>query len=41
MTDSVGLILGSLLMMLGCSTAPTPAMNPDAVRNMPTSLFTS
>ena len=24
--------MGSLLMMLGCSTAPTPATNPDAVR---------
>lgn len=31
-TDSVGLVLGSLLMTLGCSTAPTPATNPDAVR---------
>jgi hypothetical protein len=31
-TDSVGLVLGSLLMMLGCSTAPTPSTNPDAVR---------
>ena len=34
MTDSVGLLLGSILMMPDCSTAPTPAMNPDAVRNM-------
>jgi hypothetical protein len=31
-TDSAGLLLGSFLMMLGCSTAPTPATNPDAVR---------
>ncbi len=31
-TDRVGLVLGSLLMTLGCSTAPTPATNPDAVR---------
>jgi len=31
-TDCVGLLLGSVLMMLGCSTAPTPATNPDAVR---------
>jgi len=31
-TDSVGLLLGSLLMVLGCSTAPTSALNPDAVR---------
>lgn len=31
-TDSVGLLLGSVLMMLGCSTAPTPATNPDVVR---------
>ena len=31
-TDSVGLVLGSVLMTLGCSTAPTPATNPDAVR---------
>src|SRR5439155_14599975 len=31
-TDSVGLVLGSLLMTLGCSTAPTPTTNPDAVR---------
>ena len=31
-TDRVGLILGSLLMTLGCSTASTPATNPDAVR---------
>src|SRR5215510_9238368 len=30
--NSVGLLLGSLLMVLGCSTAPTPAPNPDAVR---------
>ena len=28
----MGLVLGSLLMTLGCSTAPTPATNPDAVR---------
>ncbi len=28
----MGLLLGSVLMMLGCSTAPTPATNPDAVR---------
>ena len=31
-TNRVGLVLGSLLMTLGCSTAPTPAPNPDAVR---------
>jgi len=31
-TDSVGLLVGSLLMVLGCSTAPTSALNPDAVR---------
>ena len=31
-TDSGGLVLGILLMMLGCSTTPTPATNPDAVR---------
>ena len=31
-TDSVGLLLGSLLMVLGCSTAPKSAPNPDAVR---------
>ena len=31
-TNSVGLVVGTLLMMLGCSTAPTPATNPDAVR---------
>lgn len=31
-TDSVGLVLGSLLMLLGCSTTPTPATSPDAVR---------
>jgi len=31
-TDSGGLVLGSLLMILGCSTAPTPTTNPDAVR---------
>ena len=31
-SDSVGLVLGSLLMTLGCSTAPTPATNLDAVR---------
>jgi hypothetical protein len=28
----VGLLLGSLLMVLGCSTAPTSAPNPDGVR---------
>jgi len=28
----MGLLLGGLLMTLGCSTAPTPATNPDAVR---------
>ena len=31
-TNRVGLVLGSLLMTLGCSTASTPATNPDAVR---------
>jgi hypothetical protein len=31
-TDRVGLILGSLLMTLGCSSASTPTTNPDAVR---------
>ena len=31
-TASVGLVLGSLLMTLGCSTAPTPVTNHDAVR---------
>jgi hypothetical protein len=31
-TDCVGLILGSLLMTLGCSTASTPATNSEAVR---------
>ena len=31
-TDCMGLVLGSLLMTLGCSTAPTPATSPDAVR---------
>jgi len=31
-TERVGLVLGSFLMMLGCSMAPTPATNPDAVR---------
>src|SRR5215471_13570840 len=31
-TNSVGLVLSSLLMMLGCSTTPTPTTNPDAVR---------
>ena len=31
-TNSVGLVLGSLLLALGCSTAPSPATNPDAVR---------
>jgi hypothetical protein len=30
-TERVGLVLGSLLMTLGCSIAPTPATNPDAV----------
>lgn len=30
--NSVGLVMSSLLMMLGCSTAPPPATNPDAVR---------
>jgi hypothetical protein len=28
----MGMVLGSFLMMLGCSTTPTPATNPDAVR---------
>ena len=32
-TNSVGLIVGSLLMALGCSTASTPATNPDTVRH--------
>jgi hypothetical protein len=31
-TDCVGLVFGSVLMTLGCSTAPTPGTNPDAVR---------
>jgi hypothetical protein len=31
-TDSVGLVLGSLLITLGCSTAPISTTNPDAVR---------
>ena len=31
-TDCVGLVLGSILMTLGCSTAPTPSTNPDPVR---------
>jgi multidrug efflux pump subunit AcrA (membrane-fusion protein) len=31
-TERMGLVLGSLLMTLGCSMAPTPATNPDAVR---------
>ena len=31
-TDSVGLVLGSLLLTLGCSTVPAPATNPEAVR---------
>lgn len=30
--DRVGLVLGSLLLTIGCSTAPTPAINSDAVR---------
>jgi len=30
--NSVGLVMSSLLMLLGCSTAPTPATNPDTVR---------
>ena len=30
--ERVGLVLGSLLMTLGCSMAPTPATNPDTVR---------
>jgi hypothetical protein len=38
-TDSVGLVLGSLLMTLGCSTAPTPATNPDAVRQHADKVF--
>jgi hypothetical protein len=28
----MGLVFGSFLMVLGCSTAPTPATNPDVVR---------
>ena len=31
-TEHMGMVLGSFLMVLGCSTAPTPATNPDAVR---------
>lgn len=31
-TKSVGLVLGSLLLTFGCSTTPSPATNPDAVR---------
>jgi hypothetical protein len=31
-TECIGLVLGSLVMTLGCSMAPTPATNPDAVR---------
>lgn len=31
-TSSVGLVLSSLLMLLGCGTTPTPTTNPDAVR---------
>jgi hypothetical protein len=31
-TKSVGLVLGSLLLTFGCSTSPSPATNPDAVR---------
>jgi hypothetical protein len=31
-TQCLGLVLGSLLITLGCSTAPPPATNPDAVR---------
>jgi hypothetical protein len=31
-TTSVGLIFSSLLMVLGCSSTPTPAPNPDTVR---------
>ena len=30
--NSVGLVMSTLLMMLGCSTVPSPATNPDAVR---------
>ena len=30
--NSVGLVMSSLLMMLGCSTVPSPATNPAAVR---------
>ncbi|MGH7180934.1 MAG: hypothetical protein ACREJN_03035 [Nitrospiraceae bacterium] len=31
-TDSVGLLFGSFLITFGCSTASTPATNPDTVR---------
>jgi hypothetical protein len=31
-TDCVGLVLGSVLMTLGCSTVSTPPTKPDAVR---------
>src|SRR6185295_13043555 len=31
-TERMGLVLGSFLMILGCSMAPTSATNPDAVR---------
>ena len=30
--ERVGLVLGSLLMTIACSMAPTPATNPDTVR---------
>ena len=30
--EGMGLVLGSLLMTLGCSTTPRPATNPDAVQ---------
>jgi hypothetical protein len=30
--EHMGLVFGSFLMVLGCSTAPTPATNPDVVR---------
>ena len=30
--ECMGLVLGSLVMTLGCSMAPTPTTNPDAVR---------
>ncbi|HSL04029.1 MAG TPA: hypothetical protein VK901_10875 [Nitrospiraceae bacterium] len=38
-THSVGLILGSLLMTLGCSMASTPATNPEAVRQHADKVF--